>query len=86
MQSSLQLKSQSEIIEELYQSDDCFKVMCEMFLRDDELMTKHQIYQVYKNNTAEECFEKLSNFYNEIESNRENEFLSPNDDPVEEEI
>lgn len=37
--------------------------MCEMFLREDELMTRHQIYKVYTKNEVEECFEILNKFY-----------------------
>jgi hypothetical protein len=38
-----------------------------MFERSDELMTRFQIYEVYTNNDFDTCFEKLSQFYKEID-------------------
>ena len=45
--------------------------MCEMFLRDDDLMTRHQIYQVYTKHNQEECFDVLNDFYKSIEEKQD---------------
>ena len=54
--------------------------MCEMFLREDELLTRHSIYEVYTKYSKEECFDKLNDFYQDIEKEQDNKLNILEDD------